>query len=226
MMDRFLPSLKRRRGVVAFGGFALVVIGVAVGLAMGGVGQTSPQPAAAAPAAAESSTREPARSPLPDVTGKTVKDATSTLNQAGYSNLGLGYNSLDGKPSGYDQCLTAIDTASECATLRVSRMTPSAGGDVDVLQQIGLEVEHIIPPGGDDHFTDGTLVVGKDIQPGTYRTDGGRDGYGCIWDRLRDTTGDPDSVITGNASKGPMTVTIAPSDGAFRADSCMTWTKQ
>jgi hypothetical protein len=70
----------------------------------------------------------------------------------------------------------------------------------------------------------GTFVVGKDIEPGTYKT-AGPDGFGCYYARLKDTSGDLNAIINNNVSQGPATVTIKGSDGAFETSGCHTWSK-
>jgi hypothetical protein len=69
-------------------------------------------------------------------------------------------------------------------------------------------------------FGDGTYIVGTDILPGTYKSDG-QSGY---WARLKNTEGGLDSIITNKySSGGPQTVTIKKTDKAFET-SGMTWT--
>lgn len=68
---------------------------------------------------------------------------------------------------------------------------------------------------------DGTFLVGEDIQPGTYRTDGGE--Y-CYWARLADTSGEFEGIITNGNTQGPTTVTISASDAAFETNGCSDWT--
>lgn len=77
------------------------------------------------------------------------------------------------------------------------------------------------PPGPKTTIdTNGTFVVGSDIDPGTYRTDGK---YGCYWARLRSLdTGD---IIDNNVSDGPQIVQILPADKAFMTRDCGTWHK-
>ncbi|MEV6330685.1 hypothetical protein [Streptomyces sp. NPDC051909] len=72
---------------------------------------------------------------------------------------------------------------------------------------------------------DGTFLVGEDIAPGTYRSEGGSDGPApfCFWSRLRGTTGDPGEVIAADGSKGPVTVTVLASDKAFKTAGCKPW---
>lgn len=75
-------------------------------------------------------------------------------------------------------------------------------------------------------FDDGTLVVGKDVQPGTYRTHG-TDGsnFGCYWARLSGFGGTVDEIIANNGSydKGPQVVTIASTDKGFETRGCGKW---
>ncbi|MFI6177323.1 hypothetical protein ACIA8R_17470 [Nonomuraea sp. NPDC051191] len=71
-----------------------------------------------------------------------------------------------------------------------------------------------------------TLVVGVDIQPGTYRTTGPVAGStNCFWARLNSTSPDVGSVINAGAPTGPASVTIEPGDKAFQTAGCAEWTK-
>jgi hypothetical protein len=63
-----------------------------------------------------------------------------------------------------------------------------------------------------DEYTDGTYLVGKDIDPGTYRYEVvDDDGY---WARLRNVSGSGDNIITNNIVEGPGYLTINKSDFA------------
>jgi hypothetical protein len=71
-----------------------------------------------------------------------------------------------------------------------------------------------------------TLVVGTDIQPGTYRTTGPTSGFSmCFWARMRSTAAGLDDVITSGMPTGPATVTIEPTDKAFSTGGCAEWTR-
>ncbi len=71
-----------------------------------------------------------------------------------------------------------------------------------------------------------TLVVGRDIQPGTYRTAGPAPGQpACFWARLRSTSPNPADVIAADMPKGPATVTILPTDKGFQTMGCADWTR-
>lgn len=71
---------------------------------------------------------------------------------------------------------------------------------------------------------DGTFVVGNEVQPGTYKTEG-EDGFACYYARLADTSGELESIIANNSPQGPSTVTIDDTDGAFETRGCQPWTK-
>lgn len=68
---------------------------------------------------------------------------------------------------------------------------------------------------------DGTFIVGEDIQPGTYETEGSE--Y-CYWERLSGTSGTMDDVIANGVPTGPAIITISPSDEAFLTEGCSEWT--
>jgi hypothetical protein len=71
-------------------------------------------------------------------------------------------------------------------------------------------------------FGPGVHVVGTDIQPGTYRTDGPGGGQLdlCYWARLSGLSGEFDDIITNGVPQGPATVEIAGSDAAFETSGC------
>ena len=69
----------------------------------------------------------------------------------------------------------------------------------------------------------GTFIVGEDIEPGTYRTDG--TSY-CYWERLSGLSGEFHDIITNEFSEGTSYVTIAESDMAFSSQSCGEWVRQ
>ncbi len=71
-------------------------------------------------------------------------------------------------------------------------------------------------------FGEGAYIVGTDFEPGTYRNSGET---GCYYERLKNFTGDFNSIIANNNTDNPTVVEIAPTDAGFRSDSCGTWTK-
>ncbi|MGO1950250.1 MAG: hypothetical protein ACTH1D_11500 [Mycobacteriaceae bacterium] len=75
--------------------------------------------------------------------------------------------------------------------------------------------------GSSTSFGGGTLLVGSDIQPGTYRN-GDSSNY-CYWERLSGTSGDFEELIANEFTEDPAIVTIAPTDVAFSSTDCGTW---
>ena len=78
--------------------------------------------------------------------------------------------------------------------------------------------------GGDPDATigEGTHLVGIDIEPGTYATDGTES---CYWERMSGTSGTFDDIISNNFGGGRQVVTIEESDVAFESTRCGTWEK-
>jgi hypothetical protein len=70
-------------------------------------------------------------------------------------------------------------------------------------------------------FGSGTLVVGKDVQPGTYRTR--HDKSGCYFARLSGFGGTVEEIVANELANGPAVVTISPSDKGFQSNNCDTW---
>jgi len=71
----------------------------------------------------------------------------------------------------------------------------------------------------------GTFLVGSQIQPGTYSTQGPTTQDDGQWARLSTTTGDPTAVIAHGIVNGPTTVTILPTDAAFQTTGDVVWVK-
>lgn len=75
---------------------------------------------------------------------------------------------------------------------------------------------------------DGTYLVGRDIPAGTYTSPGPRPGATgvCIWQRLRDATGEADGTIAGDITSGSAAVTVQPTDYALKVTGCAGWDAQ
>lgn len=82
-----------------------------------------------------------------------------------------------------------------------------------------------LPPGLATTFGEGKFVVGTAIAPGTYRTTGPSGRLDCYWERLKRADGATNSIIANSLARGPATVTIDASHGAFQTRWCSTWTK-
>jgi hypothetical protein len=65
-------------------------------------------------------------------------------------------------------------------------------------------------------------VVGKDIQPGTYRTRTASSG--CYYERLAGFGDTLNEVLDNDNTDAPAVVTIAVTDKGFKSSRCGTWT--
>ena len=74
----------------------------------------------------------------------------------------------------------------------------------------------------EDTFGNGVHLVGVDIQPGTYKSEGADF---CYWARLSGTGGSFGESIANGAPDGPGVVTSAGSDAAFESSGCGPWRK-
>ncbi|KUJ66736.1 hypothetical protein ACZ90_33965 [Streptomyces albus subsp. albus] len=70
---------------------------------------------------------------------------------------------------------------------------------------------------------DGTFQVGSDIKPGTYLTRGNGTMDGCYWERSKDSSGDPDSILANDNVTGSSYVTVKASDKIFTTNGCHDW---
>jgi hypothetical protein len=71
-------------------------------------------------------------------------------------------------------------------------------------------------------FGDGMYLVGVDIAPGTWRSEGSSS---CYWERLSGFGGDPGEIIANGLSDDPQIVTIGASDAGFESTDCGMWSK-
>ncbi|WP_369235724.1 hypothetical protein AB5J56_26635 [Streptomyces sp. R21] len=69
---------------------------------------------------------------------------------------------------------------------------------------------------------DGDFQVGSDVKPGTYRTSGNTDDM-CYWERAKNASGDPESIISNDNVSGTSYVTILASDKLFKSNGCKDW---
>jgi len=70
-------------------------------------------------------------------------------------------------------------------------------------------------------FSDGIYLVGQDISPGKYKSDG-VSGY---YARLSGFTGELDEILSNNNASGPAIIEILPTDKGFQTSGGITWTK-
>jgi hypothetical protein len=73
-----------------------------------------------------------------------------------------------------------------------------------------------------DH--DGTYLVGTDIRPGLYLSQGASGAGNCSWTRLSSGgSGDVSNVVAQGDSRGAQYALIAPTDKAFETHGCQMW---
>jgi hypothetical protein len=77
-------------------------------------------------------------------------------------------------------------------------------------------------------FGDGTYEVGVDIEPGRYKVTVPADGAMCLYQRLKDDTGDRGTIIAQDVKQpgAKASVTIKKSDGFFETSGCGEWVRQ
>ncbi len=83
-------------------------------------------------------------------------------------------------------------------------------------------------PAATGSYGDGMYEVGKEIEPGTYKTDGpGDDSLMklCTWTKYRDATGSADAISSFNSVTGRSTVAIKPG-GYMQFSGGCTWQEQ
>lgn len=114
--------------------------------------------------------------------------------------------------------LKAYEQREEKLEKRAAELDERESGLDDREGEISSEEERV----AQNTFGSGTHVVGTDIHPGTYRTDGG--GGLCYWARLSGGGGTFGDIIANDNVDGPTTVVISPSDWGFENTRCGTWT--
>lgn len=85
-----------------------------------------------------------------------------------------------------------------------------------------IKIDNTYNPKLQTSFGDGTYLVGKDIAPGKYKSEGGSTGY---WARLKGFVGGIDGILANGNPEGPTIVTILPTDKGFQTWGNGNWTK-
>jgi len=85
------------------------------------------------------------------------------------------------------------------------------------------------PPAPNGSFGNGTMVVGKDIKPGKYKSAGAEPGSPvpmCSHTRLKGFSGEMTDIISNEVvqpADGAVIVTIKPTDAGFQSKGCARW---
>lgn len=159
--------------------------------------------------------------PEPEVIEVEPADMTERRTQLDQRSEQLGAQSSD-----LDDRQAEIDTQSSDLDEREAELDERA----DELQERADELDE-----RDDALTEtedeiaentipgsGIYLVGEDIQPGTYRSEGST----CYWARLSGTSGEFNDIIANDNVEGTAYVSIAASDVAFETSRCGEWTLQ
>jgi hypothetical protein len=114
------------------------------------------------------------------------------------------------------QSPNSTNTASTSPSPAVAHVSPNAATPTPVPTATPA------PKPAHAHFGDGTQVVGKDVQPGTYRTRSAP--LGCYFERLSGFGGTLGETLANENTDAPAIVTITPTDKGFKSQRCGTWT--
>ena len=112
-------------------------------------------------------------------------------------------------------CLVACSGSGQ-ATDNSSQSSP---GSTDLAVATSTAVA--VPTPNIHRFTNGTMQVGSEILPGTYRTRAVPEGD-CTWTRLGGTDSGQ-NVMAEQSINGPTIVTIETTDKAFTSQGCGEW---
>lgn len=126
-----------------------------------------------------------------------------------------------------DEALESLESLREELASATSRAEDAENSLLELQEAASsaetAEAEAASEEGLSSTFGDGTWVVGEDIEPGTYRSEGGD--Y-CYWERLSGLSGEFDDIIANELTEGQAVVQISESDVAFKSQDCGTWTRQ
>ncbi len=83
------------------------------------------------------------------------------------------------------------------------------------------QIKTVVP--AEDFRGNGTVHVGTEVVPGTYRAPAPMYGTSCYWERLRNLPGAKAVIATGYATTGPAIIKVAPSDYEVVTSGCPTF---
>jgi hypothetical protein len=116
--------------------------------------------------------------------------------------------------------LIIVGVALGCDT-QTDDHTPGSSGEGARVDQAGASSKSVpVAKGRSTSFGNGTHVIGKDIQAGTYQTDGGSN---CYWERLSGFGGGLHDIIANEIPQGSIVVTIQSTDAGFKSQGCGKW---
>ncbi|MEV8087218.1 hypothetical protein [Streptomyces nigra] len=122
---------------------------------------------------------------------------------------------------------TADSKAAPRPTVTVTKTaeagTPEPAPTVTETVKVTVKPKKTKKPGPAASFSgEGEYLVGEDIKAGTYKTAGPDGGFGCYWERAKDSSGEFGSIISNNNLNGPGRVTLNKGE-YFKTNRCQKW---
>lgn len=148
--------------------------------------------------------------------------ALSFFAGCGFATIGMGG---DGEPAA---TATVTERAEPAEAVTVTEAVTEAGETVTETaaapEPAPATEAPPAPAAGATELTDGTYVVGQDVEPGRFTTTAAETDF-CSWRRLSGLSGSSDDVIEINVASGQSFFEIAPGDVAAQVDGGCTWTR-
>ena len=122
-------------------------------------------------------------------------------------------------------CVAVVASSGSDTTVEVPASDPS----VEEVNDTTSEEETAEEESENETLSAGTYVVGEDIEPGTYKTDGPADDSFsgmCYWARLSGLSGEFDELIANDAFEGQTTVVVNEGDVALELTGECVWERQ
>lgn len=122
-------------------------------------------------------------------------------------------------------CVAVVASSGSDTTVEVPASDPS----VEEVDDTTSEEETAEEEPENETLSAGTYVVGEDIEPGTYKTDGPADDSFsgmCYWARLSGLSGEFDELIANDAFEGQTTVVVNEGDVALELTGECVWERQ
>lgn len=122
-------------------------------------------------------------------------------------------------------CVAVVASSGNDTTVEAPASDPS----VEEVDDTTSEEEAAEEESENETLSAGTYVVGEDIEPGTYRTDGPADDSFsgmCYWARLSGLSGEFDELIANDAFEGQTTVEVNEGDVALELTGECVWERQ
>lgn len=141
--------------------------------------------------------------------------------------VGIGIGSGGGESASGDATDATDATDAKAGPRPTVTVTETAQGEAapapTVTETVTAQPKKAAPAGPATIFSgEGEYLVGEDIKPGTYRTAGPDDEFGCYWERAKDASGEFGSIIANNNLEGPGRVTLNKGE-YFKTNRCKEW---